>query len=266
MLQELWTTVEGNDPLIATAIHDGHSVRAELKDIMMLSDEDQLREEDPFTGELTEVAKTRLIGLKSRFEVDLNRPGNKAIFIKPEDAWGLNIYKTPPTQEMINRSLKKYDLFYDEVDRLMCEYQKRFGRFIVYDLHSYCYRRNGPDGPEADPTENPEVNIGTGTMNREFWAPVIDRLISDLRSFDYHGSHLDVRENIKFKGGYFPKYIHDNFPDSACVISIEFKKFFMDEWTGKLYKDKFDSMKKALQSTVPGVLEELKKLNETVKK
>ncbi len=42
-----WNLIEGNSPLIATAIHDGHTVRDELKSIMILRDEDQLREEDP---------------------------------------------------------------------------------------------------------------------------------------------------------------------------------------------------------------------------
>ena len=256
-----WNLIEGNSPLIATAVHDGHIVRDELKSIMILTDEDQLREEDPFTGELTEVAQTRLIGLRSRFEVDLNRPREKAVYVKPEDAWGLNIYKTEPSQEMVDRSLKDYDMFYSELHRLLTDFQKRFGRFVVYDIHSYCHRRNGPDGAEADPDLNPEVNIGTGTLNREFWAPIIDRFISDMQSFNNAGSKLDVRENIKFKGGYFPKYIHENFPKSACVLSIEFKKNFMDEWTGKLFRDKFQLLKDALSSTVPGVLQELEKLN-----
>lgn len=262
---ERWKLIEGNTPLIATAIHDGHKLRDELKNIMVLSEDDQLREEDPFTGELTDVAETRLIGLRSRFEVDLNRPKEKAVYIKPGDAWGLNIFRTEPSQEMVNRSLKDYDMFYNELHRLMSDFEKRFGRFVVYDIHSYCHRRNGPDGPEADPQGNPEVNIGTGTMNRELWAPVIDRFISDMRSFSNSGLKIDVRENIKFKGGYFPKYIHENFPKSACVLSVEFKKTFMDEWTGKLYEEKFNVFKDALRFTVPGVLQELDKLNKKIK-
>ncbi len=257
----LWHLTEGNSPLIAIAIHDGHTVREELKKIMLINEDERLREEDPFTGELTEVAETRLIGLRSRFEVDLNRPREKAVYIKPEDAWNLNIYRTTPTQEIINRSLEEYDSFYAEVSRLFSDFEKRFSRFVVYDIHSYCYRRSGPDGVEADPNANPEINIGTGTMNRELWSSVVDRFITDVRSFNYLGSQLDVRENIKFKGGYFAKYIHNHFPKSACVLSIEFKKIFMDEWTGELFKDKFELLKEVLKKTVPGVLKELNKLN-----
>ncbi|MDH3269580.1 MAG: N-formylglutamate amidohydrolase [Ignavibacteria bacterium] len=261
MNTELWHLTEGNSPLIATAIHDGHTVREELKKIMLINEDEQLREEDPFTGELTEVAETRLIGLRSRFEVDLNRPRERAVYIKPEDAWNLNIYKTPPSQEIINRSLEEYDLFYAEVSRLFSDFEKRFGRFVVFDIHTYCYRRGGPDGVEADPDANPEVNIGTGPMDRDFWAPIVDRFITDMRAFNYSGSHLDVRENIKFKGGFFSKYTNEKFPNSACVLSIEFKKIFMDEWTGELFKDKFELLKEVLRTAVPGVLKELEKLN-----
>ena len=260
MKSGIWELTEGNSPLIATAIHDGHNVRDELKNIMLISDEDRLREEDPFTGELTGVAKTRLVGLKSRFEVDLNRPKERAVYINPEDAWNLKIYKNKPSPEMINRSLDEYDLFYNEVNRLLSDFKKRYGLFIIYDIHTYCYRRNGPDGVEADPKENPEVNVGTGTMQANIWKPIVDRFISDMKSFDYQGSHLDVRENIKFKGGYFAKYVHENYTESACVLSIEFKKIFMDEWTGKLFKNKFENIKEALRYTIPGVLEELGKI------
>ena len=44
---------------------------------------------------------------------------------------------------MINRSLEEYDLFYNEVHRLLTDFQKQFGLFVVYDIHSYCYKRNG---------------------------------------------------------------------------------------------------------------------------
>ncbi len=61
---------------------------------------------------------------------------------------------------------------------------------------------------------------------------MIDRFISDLSGFDFPGGRLDVRENVKFRGGNCGAWAHATFPDSACVLSIEVKKFFMDEWTG----------------------------------
>ena len=66
-----------------------------------------------------------------------------------------------------------------------------------------------------------------------------------------------MRENVKFFGGNHPRWAHGQFPDSACVLAIEFKKFFMDEWTGKPDATMVEAIGQALASTVPGVLEEL---------
>ena len=70
----IWKTVEGEGPIIASAIHDGHDVRPEVASLLALDDAQRLREEDPHTAGWTRVAPTRIVGLVSRFEVDLNRP------------------------------------------------------------------------------------------------------------------------------------------------------------------------------------------------
>lgn len=259
MEDKIYFVEEADTPLIAAAIHHGHDVREEIAGRFALTGDERLREEDPFTGEWTTAAQTRLVGLRSRFEVDLNRPREKAVYITPDDAWGLNVWKETPPPEMIERSLAEYDAFYREAERILRDAERRYNHFVVFDLHSYNHLRDGPGQPAADPALNPEVNIGTGTMARERWAPVVDRFIADLHAFDFAGRNLDVRENVKFKGGQFSRWVHENFPLSGCAIAIEFKKFFMNEWTGEVNRDAFDFIKKALRETVPGVLEELKK-------
>ena len=257
---EIWHFETGDGPLIATAIHDGHDVRPELNDLMSISGNGRLREEDPFTGEWTRVANSRIVGLRSRFEVDLNRPREKAVYISPEDAWGLNIWRKIPSNFQIEYSLAEYDAFYAEVHRILSELEKRHGRFVVFDLHTYNHLREGPYGPAADPQGNPEVNIGTGTLDRSYWAPVVDVFVNSLQNFDYFGRQLDVRENIKFRGGNFPRWVNQNFPKTGCAIAIEFKKFFMNEWTGEADTPQVQEIKEALQSTVPFVLEGITKM------
>ena len=261
MTDRIWEMERGNGPLVATAIHDGHEVREDVLRLMSITEADRLREEDPFTGSWTSVAPTRIVGTRSRFEVDLNRPREQAVYRTPADAWGLQVWKDAIPDGEVARSIQEYDEFYAALRQLYTEMTDRFGRFVVFDLHTYNHRREGADGPAGDPELNPQINVGTGTMaDRSRWAPVIDRFISDLAAFDFPGGRLDVRENIKFRGGNHGAWTHATFPESACVFSVEVKKFFMDEWTGSPDPKLTAAVGKALATTIPGILEELERL------
>ena len=253
--------VSGDGPVIAVALHDGHAVRREVSDMLALDEDMRLREEDPYTGRWTAVGQTRIIATQSRFEFDLNRPRAKAVYLTPEDAWGLNVWKHTLPEDVVARSLQQYDAFYESAYGLLSNLKQNFKHFVVLDLHSYNHRRAGPGQAAADQAINPEVNVGTGTLNRQLWGPLVDRFLDDLRNFDYLGRHLDVRENIKFFGGQFSRWTHENFPESGCSLSIEFKKFFMDEWTGAPDTRQLTAIAAALGSAVPGLLEELRILD-----
>jgi N-formylglutamate deformylase len=248
-----------NFPIIAAAVHDGHEIRDNLKKFLALNESGRLREEDPFTSKWLSIAKNTITTKVSRFEVDLNRPRDKAVYLTPEDSWGLRVWNQDLPEEQYNYSIQLYDKFYKKLEGALNK-MRRFSRYIViYDLHSYNYKRNGPDNPPEEDRLNPEINLGTGTMNREKWAPIVDRFLSDIKSYDFLGRKLDIRENIKFKGGYFPRWIHQNFPENVCCLSIEFRKFFMDEWTGKPNLEVINEIKKVLKNTTDGVLEEISK-------
>jgi N-formylglutamate amidohydrolase len=258
---EIFQLIAGEGPLVAAAIHAGHWVRPDIAELLLPDDADRLREEDPFTDALTEVAPTRLIAGRSRFEVDLNRPREQAVYMKPEDCWGMSIWKSISPSYVIERSLANYDLFYATVEVLLRKLAAIHQRVIVLDIHSYNHRRDGPHGPLADAEANPDVNIGTGAMDRLRWAPVVDAFIEELRRYDFLGRRLDVRENVRFRGGHFPRWIHETFPESICAIAIEFKKFFMDEWTGEVNRRQFAELQAALQSTQPRLLEALDEID-----
>ena len=256
-MSQLWKLIEGNQPLVAVALHDGHDIRPEIDRLLAISPDERKREEDPFTAAWTDIAETRLVVLRSRFEVDLNRPRDRAVYLKPQDSWGLKVWKSQPNPDSIERSLREYDAFYAEVDRICRTLQKRYGHFVIYDLHTYNYYRQGIQAGPAIELYNPEINLGTGTLNRKYWQPVVERFIYEMRQFDFLGRELDVRENIKFEGGHFAEWVHTHFPDSACVLAIEVKKFFMNEWTHQADLTKMSAVHQALRNSVSGVLEEL---------
>ena len=263
MKRAFWFIEKGDTAIIATAIHSGHEISERLLDKLALSDADRLREEDPYTDLFTEVTDNRVVVYHSRFEVDLNRPRDMAVYRKPEDAWGLTVWKSPLSQEDIAKSLSIYDRFYGEMERFLQDIQNRFQNFVVLDIHSYNHHRMGPDAPFDDPEENPDINIGTDTIkNPENWRGLIDDVIATMHHFDYFGRHLDVRENVKFGGGYFAEWIHEKFLPNACVISVEFKKFFMDEWTGEADPAQLKALRELMQSTIPVIEKHLEQLSD----
>jgi N-formylglutamate amidohydrolase len=263
-IDRIWTiqhTVASDRiPVLAVALHNGHWVRDEVAALLAIREEDRLREEDPFTGEWTRVAPTRVIGLVSRFEVDLNRPRERALYRRPEDAWGLRVWRAPPSDALVQRSLEEYDAFYEGMVATLDMLRDRFTRFVVFDLHSYNHRRAGPAGPPSDSITDPQVNVGTGTMDRSRWASLIDRFIAELAVYPFPSGPLDVRENVKFRGGNLARWIHTRYAASACVLSIEVKKFFMDEWTGVPDRPMIAAVEAALAAVVPSVVDALDRL------
>ncbi len=250
--------VRGPGPAVAVALHDGHEVRPEVAALLAVTEAERLREEDPFTGDWAEFAPTRVVVRRSRFEVDLNRPRERAVYLTPDDAWGMKVWRAEPPPEVIARSLAQYDAFYAAVGELLADLRRRAGCFVLLDLHAYNHRRDGRTAPPAEPAANPEVNVGIEPGARARWAPVVQRFVDDLRAFDFLGRRLDVRENVRFLGyGHFARWAAESFPDAACVLNVEVKKFFMDEWTGVSDAAQVEAIRRALAFTVPGIVEAL---------
>ena len=201
---------------------------------MILPEGERLREEDPFTGQAIVGVPTHIIAHRSRFEADLNRGAAEAVYQTPEQCWGLNVWDEAPDSALVDRSLDYHRRFYAEVARLLDDVAARHPRFVLLDVHSYNHRRDGPDAPPTPADEAPEINIGTFSMPREQWAWLLDPLMEAMRAYDFGGRHLDVRENVAFQGkGELTRFTHERYPGKGCAIAIEFKKFFMDEWTGE---------------------------------
>jgi N-formylglutamate deformylase len=239
--------------LVGVALHAGHDLRPEVGARIALDDATRLREEDPFTDALTHMADVRIVAHRSRFEVDLNRPRGQAVYLRPDDAWGLETWRSALPAKTVEQSLAIYDDFYDALARGMDALGER-GPFVVLDIHSYNHRREGPSARGADRIGNPEVNVGTGSLDRGRWGHVVDRFISDLSAQVVDGHHLDVRENVRFQGGHLSNWVHERYPCTGCVLALEFKKVFMDEWTAALDHRHLAQLRGALEASVPGLI------------
>ena len=76
----------GKIPLVAAAIHNGHRLSENVSGHCTLNASDRLREKDPFTGIWTDITDNQIITRYSRFEFDLIRPPENAIYLMPSDA------------------------------------------------------------------------------------------------------------------------------------------------------------------------------------
>jgi hypothetical protein len=240
-----WTVQRGAGPIIATAIHDGGDLRPEVAAAMKLSEGDRLREEDPFTGQAILDVPTHVIAHRSRFEFDLNRAQDGAVYETPDQAWGLDVWQSPPSQSLVDESLAIHASYYRMLGSLLDDVAADHSRFVLLDVHSYNHRRDGPGTAPTPPDEAPDVNIGTFSMPRGDWAFVIDPLMKAMAGFDFNGRRLDVRENVAFQGkGEQTRFVHERFPGRGCAIALEFKKFFMDEWTGEPIEAELEAMRR----------------------
>jgi N-formylglutamate deformylase len=253
----LFSVTEHDGPLVTTAIHAGHELRPEVAARMVLDDDVRRREEDPFTDLPTAAGGSALVVHRSRFEVDLNRPREGAVYVRPDDAWGLELWREPLTEDQIERSLAEHDEFYaamaDHLDPLAAD-----GPFVVLDLHSYNHRRGGPEAEPAPEIENPEVNVGTGSLDRHRWGGLVERFMAVLATQKVNGHPLDVRENVRFQGGYLSRWVHERYDGTGVALAIELKKVFMDEWTGVPDLDHLGQLTTALSATVPTLIADLR--------
>ena len=243
-------------PLVTTAIHAGHDLRPDLAHLIALDEATRLREEDPYTDRVTAAGGLPVLVRCSRFEVDLNRPREGAVYRTPEDAWGLDVWRQPLPDEVVDRSLAIHDAFYAAMAEVLDDLAHR-GPFLLVDVHSYNHRRHGPGGADAPHNENPEVNVGTGSLDREQWGHVVDRFMDDLRQRHVDGHALDVRENVRFWGGHLSRWVNDRYDGMGCALAIELKKVFMDEWTGAVDEVHLEEIVDAFAATIPITLGEL---------
>ena len=247
-------------PLVATSVHAGHDLRPEIAAAMTLSEADRFREEDPFTDLIAGAVESRMLTHRSRFEVDLNRPRREAVYRTPADAWDLDLWRDEALPDEAWRgSLAVWDEVYAALAPRLDEVADR-GPFVLLDVHSYNHRRGGPAAGPEPLADNPDVNVGTGSVDRSRFGRLVERFVRDMASADLGCGPVGTRENVKFEGRQLAWWVHDRYPRVGCVLALEFKKTFMDEWTGVPDDAAIACARTNLAATLPGLTEELGRL------
>mgnify|MGYP005989148815 FL=1 len=229
--------VESYVPYVCGAVHDGHQFRKELWSNCLHTDYERWYEEDPATKEMVQLHPIVIAGMDSRFEYDLNRAPDTAIY---EDAWGKKLWKNPLPQEMKERSLEKHHNFYKVVFALIAKLEEKFGVCIVYDMHSYNWKRWN--------REVPTWNLGTANVDNKRFGNEIESWRSTLEKMPLpNGIKSTSKINDTFQGnGYFLKFITQNF-DNTLVLATEIAKVYCDELSQIMYPEVVRAIKNYLK-------------------
>jgi len=256
-----WNTLVTGGPVFASAIHAGHVVREDLEPYLAIDEEERRREEDPLTDYFLNLADNVVRVNRSRFECDMNRSRDMCISDDPDDTWGLTIWnELPDDQKEKSRAL--HDEFYTQMRATMDGLLERHEHILVLDLHSYNHMRDGPDAPPAPAKDNPDIDIGATTLDKSVFSDVLSALSVGLARVPVRGRRPEVGENIRYPdGGNFPEWLHDIYGKRACVMTLEYKKMFMDEWTGTLDIGAVQDLRTGLMHALGAARGELEKLN-----
>ena len=122
---------------------------------MALDEADRLREEDPFTGIWTSVVDHAVVARRSRFEVDLNRPRERRCTGRLRTPGGcMSGRASCPTTWSGARS-RSTTPSTRRPRRIFSELERRYGQFVVLDLHSYNHREAWPRRAGRRPAAEP---------------------------------------------------------------------------------------------------------------
>ncbi len=237
------------------AIHAGNRIRPELQEVLKVGTVDRYREEDPGTEQFIRDFPVQVIALDSRFEYDLNRSETRAIPLTPDMAWGLNVWKRPLTALEMEQSLEKYREFHQLLDIIAAYLVRRFKRAYIFDLHAYCYQREKRLTWYED--EKPVINLGTEAINKTVFGQDIRVFLELLQQISVDNRKISVAENEIFKGGYLARRLTAQYHRNLAVFAIEFKKIFMDEWTGNFHPSIYNQLIRQFSAKVHEFLEQL---------
>ena len=232
--------IDDYSPVICAAIHNGNNLRPELEKKFLLTDQERLYEEDPFTQDLVSSFPIVISGNDSRFEYDLNRAKTLSTYFKT--AWNKQVWKSPLSAAQRNKSHIKHQNFYDVLEALVAVIEEDFNRAIIFDLHSYNYKRIEQD--------TPTFNIGTGQIDNERWGRVVGHFVKELNKIELPNIEARAASDEVFHGrGYLITHINSHF-DNTLVIPTEVKKVFMDETTGELYPLVLEELKSGIKAAI----------------
>ena len=264
MVYKIWETNEPKVPIILSIPHRGSVFPDEVKDQYKRSMIKSPDDTDWFVDKLYDFVPamgiTMISANYSRWVIDLNRdPHSKPLYNDGRIITGLcpatnflgePIYKDERIEVELPEVKRRVELYYKpyhmQIEKLLTETKKQFGKVLLWDCHSI--RQSVPTIYKA---KFPDLILGDADGTSA--SPgLIETTLSTLD----HGSY-SVSHNHPFKGGYITRH-YGNPSTNQHALQLEMSKVnYMDDEEKKYDKARSDKMRELLRHVFGKLIEQL---------
>lgn len=264
MVHKIWESTEPQVPIIVSVPHRGSVFPDEVKDMFKPSLRKAPDDTDWFVDKLYDFAPamgiTMISANYSRWVIDLNRdPHSKPLYTDGRiitalcpatNFLGEPIYKDERTEVELPEVKRRVELYYkpyhQQLELLLTEARKKFGKVLLWDAHSIrqsvptIYKERFPDLILGD-ADGTSASPG---------------LIETALSVLDHGAY-SVSHNHPFKGGYITRH-YGKPSENQHALQLEMSKVnYMDDEEKKYDKERSDKMRKVLKQVFEKLIEQL---------
>ena len=253
---------EGDRPLLISFPHNGNAIPSSIAATMTEAGRSS-RDTDWFVDELYSLEETatasRLIGLESRYVIDLNRPPDNRSLYPGQNTTGLvpiecfdgsRIYEDaePGTAEIERRIEAYWRPYHEQLRTELNRLREQHGFAILIEAHSIASQV-----PRLFDGQLPDFNLGT--VNGQSCHESLLRCVSD--AIRMHPKYTQV-SNGRFIGGFITRE-YGRPEEHIHALQIELSQAtYLDESTGSRHNEKsanvrevFKSIFRAIESWMP---------------
>lgn len=222
----------GEGPLIAIAPHAGTRLDPELEPhLTEAALSSHWRLHAPWTGSMTSVAPTRIVALRSRYELELDESreacaGRQRVAGAPD----LRLWRSEPPEAVLERARFAWDAFHEHLGRIIEAVVAMRGHFIALVLRApHAIPENAP---HLEVPDMPEIIVQSGSLVDLRYQSLARRLTEQLGDGVVLGYPLEVREDAHDPGGHLTSWINRHHGAHGCAIAVELRKVVVDDASG----------------------------------
>ena len=254
-----WTMQRGASPVVGTAIHDGHALPPGFAAGMAIARRGAACARRIPTRSSSSATCPTASSCISRASPSISTGiATAAIYLKPEQSWGVQVFSQPPSADLVRQAMRIHDRLLRDLRTFLRQLEEQFGRFVRPrrpQLQPPPRRTGRPAGQRRSDAAGQHRHLLDGPAALGACGRSVHRAAARVR-VPRPSRWTCARTSPSRGAASRPASFTTSFPRTGCAIAVEFKKFFMDEWTGEADPEALDAIRAMIRSTLP-LLEEI---------